>query len=401
MELLVITVETPWGRAEGFILEEMFEIKRQGEKLLIIPRDPPKEVFHKKAETLLKNAIWLPLIDLKMLMFLFKSLLTNISGWKILWTILFNSRSIRILIKNMVVLPKGFFIAEIVRKKKVDHIHAHWGTTTATMAYIVSKLTNIPWSFTLHRWDIKEDNILEEKIRSAKFVRCISECGKRELLEIIGHRYSEKVVVVHIGVKIPIEKSRGTERKRNDSKFTIVTPANLLEVKGHRYLIDACPLLLKKGIKYFQCMFYGEGPLRTDLEKLVKKKLLADHVFIPGVLLPHEELIHKYENGEIDIVVLPSIITSKGEHEGIPVSVIEAMAHKIPVISTNTGGIPELLNDGAGLMVNEKSPSELAEAILKIISDRDVWIKVGENGYAKIKKEYDVRVTIKKLFQLI
>jgi colanic acid/amylovoran biosynthesis glycosyltransferase len=400
-KLLVITVQIPWGRAEGFILEELLEMKTQGAELLIIPRDPPKEVFHENGEKFSKDTIWLPLINFRMLMVFFRKLLSNISMWKILGTVLFNSRNISILTKNSVVLPKSIFIGEMVRRKKVEHIHAHWGTTTATMGYIVSRMTGIPWSFTLHRWDIKEDNILREKIRSAKFVRCISECGKRELLEMIGHEYREKIVVIHMGARIPLGMARVTERKRNESKFTILTPANLLEVKGHRYLIDACSILRKEGIRNFQCIFYGEGPLKKDLEKRVKDSLLTENVSIPGVLLSHEELIHKYKNGEIDIVVLPSITTDKGEHEGIPVSAMEAMAHNIPVISTKTGGIPELLYGGAGLMVNEKSPSELANAIRKLMTERGASLRAIKNGYERVEKEFNVRTTTRKLLELI
>ena len=399
--LLMITVQTPWGKAEGFILEEMLEIKSQGKELLIIPRDPPREVFHRDAEKLLKDAIWLPLINFRMLMMFFKAFFTSICLWRILGTVLFNSSSIRSLIKNMVIFPKGILIAEIVRKKEVKHIHAHWGTTTATIAYIVSKWTTIPWSFTLHRWDIKENNILVEKIRSAQFVRCISEYGRKELLDIVGHRYGKKIVVIHVGVRIPKGISRIAEMKKDYPKFRIVTPANLLEVKGHRYLVEACSILVKKGIENFECIFYGEGPLKTQLEKQVKKNLLEENVRIPGVLLSHNELIRKYENAEVDIVVLPSIITDKGEHEGIPVAAMEAMAHKIPVISTNTGSIPELLEGQAGLMVSEKSALELANAILRLMSERDLSVEVSENGYKRVEKEYDIRTTTRKLLDLI
>jgi glycosyltransferase involved in cell wall biosynthesis len=401
IKLLIITAQTPWGRAEGFILEEISEIERQGEKFLIVPRNPPTEVFHKGAQALLENAIWLPLINIRMLVIFFKNLLTKVSIRKILWAILVNSRNIGILIKNIAVFPKGALVAEIVQAKKIRHIHAHWSSTTATVAYIVSELTNIPWSFTLHRWDIKENNILGIKVKSAKFVRCISQCGKRELLSIVGNRYKKKIYVIHMGVKIPVNSLGMRKGKKPVSKFTLVTPANLLEVKGHRYLIEACSILVRKGFKDYRCFFYGEGPLKTGLKKLIQKYMLTDNIFMPGVLLSHEELIKKYKNSEVDVVILPSIITSKGEYEGIPVSAMEAMAYKIPVISTNTGGIPELLYNEAGIMVNEKSPSELAEAIMRLIHEKDVSLKIAKKGYERVKEEYDVRNTTKKLLELI
>ena len=264
------------------------------------------------------------------------------------------------------------------------------------MAYIISRITGTPWSFTLHRWDIKENNMLKEKVKSAKFVRCISEHGKNELLEIVGGNYREKIKVVHMGVKIPIDVSESEETK---GLFTIVTPANLLEVKGHKYLIEACLNLVRQGIKNFQCFFYGDGPLRIKLESLIGEKKLTNFVKMPGVL-PHEKLIKMYKNKEIDVVVLPSIIT-KIEHEGIPVSLMEAMAYRIPVISTNTGGIPELLSNGAGIIVEEKSPKQLAEIILKIMKNKNLRKELAERGYQKVQKEFNIKKNTKTLLELM
>lgn len=78
MKLIFITAQTPWGKGETFILEEMLEVKRQGVDLLIIPRNPSKEIFHKKAEKLLENAIWLPLVNFKMIVNFFETSLTKI-----------------------------------------------------------------------------------------------------------------------------------------------------------------------------------------------------------------------------------------------------------------------------------------------------------------------------------
>jgi len=396
MKILFITAQTPWGRGEAFILEELLELKHQGVDLLIIPRNPPKETFHKGANELLNNAIWLPLIDFKLIINFMKTLFTTVSFWKIILILLFSSRNPWIFIKNLAVVPKGIFIAEMITKENIEHIHAHWGSTTATMAYIISRLTGIPWSFTLHRWDIKEGNMLKEKVKSARFVRCISEHGKHELLEIFGGNYLERIKVIHMGVKTPIDASESDEPK---GFFTIVTPANLLEVKGHKYLIEACLNLVRQGIKNFQCFFYGDGPLRVKLESLIREKKLTNFVKMPGVL-PHEKLIEIYKNKEIDLVVLPSI-TTKTEHEGIPVSLMEAMAYGIPVISTNTGGIPELLSRGAGIIVEEKSPQKLAEAIIKTMKDTDFRKELSKRGFQRIKEDFNIGKTTKILLKLM
>jgi len=397
MKVLYITAQTPWGKWETFILEEMFEINYQGADLLIIPRNPTKEIFHSQAKKLLDKVIWFPLITPKVVILFLKSLLIKSTIWGILRFIIIYSRSLRILIKNLIVFPKAVFITELIRKNNVDHIHAHWGSTTATMAYISSELSGIPWSFTLHRWDIKENNMLKEKVKSAKFVRCISENGKNELLKIIGTDFKNKIKVIHMGVKMPINVKKVNNDEKKYSK--IITPANLLEVKGHRYLIEACSILVEEGIKNFECIFYGEGLVRNELKGLIKKKLLNNYIKMPG-MIPNEKLIDIYKNKKADIVILPSIITKNDEHEGIPVSLMEAMAYSIPVISTNTGGIPELLSGGAGIMVEEKNPKQLAIAIKNIMTDKSLRKKIKDQGYRKANKEYSVKKNVIKLIEL-
>lgn len=108
-----------------------------------------------------------------------------------------------------------------------------------------------------------------------------------------------------------------------------------------------------------------------------------------------------YQNKEIDLVVLPSITTKKGEHEGIPVSLMEAMAYQIPVISINTGGIPELLSDGAGTIVEEKSPVKLSQAIIKAMKEGNFAKELSKNAYRKIREKFNIKKNVKTLLGLI
>ena len=396
LKLVYITAQAPYGKGETFINEEMLAIKDKSE-IFIFPRNPEEEIFHKEAETLRNYTIWLPLINLKMFLNLLLFLIIKPQIWEIIISIFRYSQTLPILIKNLIVLPKGVYISEIIRKMKIDHIHAHWGSTTSTIAYVVSQLTGIPWSFTLHRWDIKENNMLKEKAKTAKFVRVISRDGYNEVLRIIGDEYIDKCFLLHMGVDIPKLKI-GREKKDKDD-FIIATPANLVEVKGHKYLIEAIDMLKRKGYNV-KCYFLGDGPLRRDLEKTVNEMSLEAIVIFKGAI-PHNQLLELYANKEVDCVILPSIVTDKGEHEGIPVSLMEAMVYKIPVISTNTGGIPELLNNGAGIIVEQKDPYELAEAIETLIKNERLRRELGEGGYRKVMEEFSLPSIVTKLLELM
>ena len=397
MKIAYITAQAPWGKGETFIMDEMLELKRRGIDLLIIPRNPPKAIFHQEVHQLLENAVWLPLINLTIVNGFFKALWAKASLWKILGHIVRHARNPWVLMKNLAVLPKGVFIAKMLRKEDTCHIHAHWGSTTSTMAYIISQLTGIAWSFTLHRWDIKENNMLQEKVRSAQFVRCISRHGEGELVDIIGNTYKNKVHVIHMGVKLP---EPITEPKPISGLLTIAVPANLLEVKGHEYLVEACSILSVKGFEDFQCIFYGEGPLRIKLENLIKEEGVHSYIRMPGAIA-HGKLMEMYKDRKIDLVVLPSVTTSQGEHEGIPVALMEAMAYGIPTISTNTGGVPELLGDGAGVIVEEKSPEQLARAIIKTIKEEGLVKGLSETGYQKVRQRFNIEKNVSSLLALI
>lgn len=397
MKICYITATSPFGSSESFITEEMLEVKRQGINLLIIPRNPRQDIFHKSANELVEYAIWLPLIDLKMIFCFFRALIFDLSLIKIAFKIIKSSRKPWILIKNIVILPKAIFISKIIPKQNVEHIHAHWGSTTATIAYVVSRLTKIPWSCTFHRGDIKENNMLREKVKSAHFIRCISKHGKNELINLIGEENKKKIMVIYEGIKIP---NTSREVSKHDSIFRIVTPANLYKVKGHEYLIEACSMLLKRDITNIRFVFYGEGTLRDELKELIKKKSLATYIHMPGIIA-HENLIEMYGNREIDSVVLPSITTKRGEHEGIPVSLMEAMANKIPTISTDTGGISELLSDGAGIVVEEKNSEKLANAIEILLKNQRLRHEIGMRGYRRVVERFNISTTVEKLLENI
>ncbi len=394
-----ITAKVPWGRGETFIINEMLAMKKAGVDLFIIPRTPSREVFHREGESLLENSIWLPLFGPKILGVFLISLFIKPCLWKIIGKILLYSRSGKILIKNLAVVPKSVYIAAIANKRGgVEHIHAHWGSTTSTMAWIVSELTGIPWSFTLHRWDIKENNLLKLKVKKASFVRCISEDGRREVLSIVGETYRDKVRVLHMGVTVP--ETLPKKSWQLNSKFIIACPASLLPVKGHRFLIEACYLLVKKGIKNIQCLLIGDGPLEKEIRVQINMLRLEKIVKLTG-RLPHNKIIEMYRHGRIQAVVLPSILTVNGEKEGIPVALMEAMAYGIPVISTNIGGIPELLSDMAGIMVREKNAKQIAEAIESLIEDRKLYRKIGGKGYTRVKESFDIEKNVKRLLYFI
>lgn len=387
MKVAYITAQTPYGSSEPFVLDEMLMMDDLGLDLLIVPRNPPSDIYHQDAKLLLDKTICLPLINIKILiefmLCFFKPQLAHL-----LWMFWCNSRTLMIFAKNILVLPKSFFLAKLMKKQKVKHIHAHWGSTTSTMALAIAEILQIPWSFTLHRWDIAENNMLQEKVKRAVFTRCISKDGRKETIRIVGEEYLSKIIILHMGVRIP--QKLQTKISDLNSKFIIACPANMVPVKGHFFLIQACLLLVKAGISNFRCLLFGDGPLEKEIRKQISFLGLGKFVHLVG-RIPHEKLLYFYEKGIIDAVVLPSVLTEGGEKEGIPVALMEAMVYQIPVISTKIGGIPELLYGGAGFLIPPSSPEALFKSIRCLIKDSTTKEKIAMKGKLRVLDSFDLR----------
>jgi len=141
----------------------------------------------------------------------------------------------------------------------------------------------------------------------------------------------------------------------------------------------------------------GDGVLRKDLEKDVETRGLSGTVKFLGQL-PHPKLMRLYnEEGARIIVVLPSVELGNNQHEGIPVSLIEAMSYGIPVISTTTGGIPELLEGGAGLLVPPGDARALADAIQRLIEDPKLRRRMARTGRERVRGGFAVEGVVTRL----
>jgi colanic acid/amylovoran biosynthesis glycosyltransferase len=403
--VLYITAETPFGKGEVFTLHELVALKKRGIDLLIVPRNPSKEIFHKEAEYVKDNCLSLPFLNLEMVIntmkFLFKSPIEFISIAK---NVIKQSHTNFIdILKSFAVIPKSLYVSKLLKEKgdNVCHVHANMTTTVSIMAYIIARELGVPWSCTLHAaTNVKKKylRMFKAKLQSAEFIRCISDGIRIKLLALLGQEYREKLKVLHVGVDcksfdiIDINK----KSKSINEKFIIVTPAALLPRKGHMYLIKACSLLLKRGIQNFYCYFYGEGPLRNKLKELIERENLENFIELPGSI-SNDKLFHLYINGKVDVVILPSIVTADQNFEGIPTALMEAMACGVPVISTNTGDIQELIGDGSGIMVKEKDPEALANAIELLMRDAEFRKDLAEKGRQKVLKNFNLESITKQL----
>jgi colanic acid/amylovoran biosynthesis glycosyltransferase len=406
MRIIYITSSMPYGPVETFVISEVEEVRKQGHDVLIVPMYPRGQVLHTDAKPLLEYVSSQPLLSPRIAKWAAEGFVrAPIRTFRALsW--LSRSCSAKVLLKNLAVYPKGLWLARLAREWRADHIHAHWAATTATMALVASEFSDIPWSCTAHAWDIADwqsgsargrgnNDLLSLKISRACFVRFISRVGRREAgLPSIGASTDMKSFVLHMGVELP--DLTGIRRPNERGRHPIILcPAAFIPFKGHRYLIEAVYILLKRGVD-FELWLAGAGELENELRKQVEALVPAGNVRFLGQLA-HPEVIEFYRRGEVDIVVLPSLDLGGSEHEGIPVSLMEAMSYGVPVVSTITGGIPELLGGGAGVMVPPADPTALAEAIGRLIQDPELREQQGDAGREKVEESYSKKEIVGEL----
>ena len=364
-----MTSSLPYGPLEAFVLPEIAALERLGHEVWIVPMWPRGGRIHADAEPFLARTLTAPLVSGRILASGASSLPRSLP----LLTRTLATRP-RLAAKNVAVHPKALWLSKRLPELRAEHVHAHWAAASATLAMVAAELAQLPWSLTAHRWDIREGNALRAKARSACFVRTISEAGAAELERRVGLD-SWHPVVLRMGVRLPEHLTP----PRDGRELRLVTPANLLPVKGHRYLFEALA-----GLDGVSLDVAGEGPLRAELERLAAGLPVQ---FLGAV--SHTDLLDGLTRGRWDAVVLPSAPTPEGDREGVPVSLIEAMAAGVPVVSTSFGAIPELVTDGAGVLVTPADATALRSA-LERLRDPGLRRELAAGGRSRVEREFDV-----------
>jgi len=242
------------------------------------------------------------------------------------------------------------------------------------------------------QWFLPLDRYYASLFRSDAKLLPISDHWRSVLIEAGAD--PQRTEVHHMGVKIrPERNGRPTS---NGGAVKLVMVGRMVQKKGHIDAVESMIWLKQRGISV-ECDFIGDGPVFSAIESQIKILGLTDRVRLRGSL-PHEETLRLVEAA--DIFLLPSVTAVDGDMEGIPVSLMEAMAREIPVISTYHSGIPELIEDGvSGLLVPERSPEELAKAIATLAADPQLRARLAAAGRLRVEEWFNGDRQSKKLQQ--
>ncbi|MBI3596516.1 MAG: glycosyltransferase family 4 protein [Nitrospirae bacterium] len=374
------------GKIETFVLNEMKELERIGVGVYVCPihHIPVNGKGKVEFNPIYAEPFNLPGIILSHLSFMLarpvpylRCLLINRSygGKLVFW--------------------KSAYFARAIKKLGIQHIHAHFGWTAADSARVVSRLIGVPFSLSLHAADIYYlPDKLGRKLKEAKFVLTCVKNNKEYIRRTFGDSLADKVDVVYHGVDLETFSPRSVALGR---AVDVLSIGNLVEKKGHCYLIEACGILKRKGIS-LRCLIIGEGPEKERLINIINELGLGGMVEIQP-RRPQNELPQVYAGSKI--FVLPSFITDKGDRDGIPNVLAEAMAMGLPVVTSDVPNISELIeHDKDGILVRQKDPEALAEAIERLLNDGKKRGAIGKMAREKVENEFDARKHIKRVAEV-
>ena len=294
--------------------------------------------------------------------------------------------------KTAVVFAEAVALARMAARDGVAHVHAHFANHPATTAWIVHRLTGVPFSFTAHANDLfVAPALLERKAADARFVIAISEYNRRLLLDRCP---SARVEVVHCGVDPERYAPQPLEVRDRDR---IVCVASLSPKKGHVHLIDAVALLAE-GHSSIGLDLVGDGPERDRIVGRARDRGVAHRVRLHGAR-SSEDVRAALVGARV--FALPSVRLRSGRMEGIPVALMEAMASGVPVVASRLSGIPELVEDGVtGLLVTPGEPSALAAAMARILDDDALAAELARSARERVERSFSLAGEAERLGDL-
>lgn len=284
----------------------------------------------------------------------------------------------------------------------VRHIHAHFCHGATTVAWLVSIITGLPFSFTAHAKDIycaslNPAGLLRRKMRAARFVVTCTEANRKYLLDVeptanvrcIYHGLNAEFADLLANSANPIDKCR---------KLRALGVGRLVPKKGFDVLVEACAILERRGFN-FETIIAGEhGEHEAELRRQIEAHGLQGHVRFTGPL-DQVRLYAEYQNA--DVFCLPCRVLDNGDRDGLPNVLMEAMACGVPVITTPVSGIPEIIHDGHnGTLVPPNDAEALANAIQRLSSDSMLARNLGRAGRLTVLEHFDGKKTAVELAAL-
>jgi len=395
--------------SETFILNEILELERQGVDLRIYSlRKPDDGRFHANLARVRAPVIYLPehlrLEPGRVLAAQRAVARANPRRYARVLRYALSSRSPLAAFKRF---WQAGVLVDHLSAQPADHLHAHFASSATRVAMFAHLLTGVSYSFTAHAKDIflntVDLDLMRDKMRAARFVVTVSDFNHTYLTQVAGQ--AGRAGLPGIAQTIPADRIRRLYNGIDLTQFEpgaaalpqakreplILAVGRLVEKKGFHVLVRACALLRDRGAA-FHCDIIGKGPQEAALRALIAELRLAARVQLVGPK-PQDEIVAAYRYAAV--FALPCVVGADGNRDGLPTVLLEAMAMRVPVVSTDLTGVPEIIDDGiAGLLVPQNDPAALADALARLLADPVLRERMGSAARARVERKFDLQKNV-------
>jgi glycosyltransferase involved in cell wall biosynthesis len=382
---------------ETFILREMDWVRRSGIDVHIFSLlKPHGTLVHDRVQGLLPQTHYSPLVNKDVLAAQLYFLRRNPMGYaralvRLMWQ---TYREPRVLLGAVALFPKSVLFARRLEELAIDHIHAHFVWLEALAAGVAKDLLGITFTIHPHAFGLFSRNQTDvvRTLENASAVVTVSEFHRAHIAGLSPGLSTAEIDVVHYGIEtghfVPAEASPPEPPR-------ILSVGRAVEKKGHEHLITACSLLAQRGYEFECDIVAGSGGNRDRLEKQITDLRLGSRVrlldnFDENTIVPIYQRSH--------IFALACVVATDGDRDGLPNVIIEAMSCGLPVVTTPVTGIPELVKDNVtGLLIAERDPGGLADAIERLMIDRALRDRLGESARHAVESGFQIEQTSAQL----
>jgi len=362
LSLAIIQQSPDIGGAEIFMLSLITEFEKQGHSVLVSTNKGKFYTELKKCNiSVTSNPVVLDIIG-------------NYKG----------------LIKSIVFLPKAIryyvVLLKRLKKQRVDVILMS-GFSEKMLVTFLSVFFSIPvvWIEYGPLQDILKRNFYIPKI----LYRALSKITRKVIVPTLNTQKSlinsgcvpiTKLEIIPCGIYIS-KNIKKKSFKGWENNTIIGCISRLVDEKGQKYILDAIPNIIKS-MPTARFLFVGDGPAKEEYEELSRKLHIEKYVLFTG-FVENANDFYAY----IDVFVFPSTWPL----EGFGLVMVEAMAHKVPVVANDFGPVSEIINDSVGIKVNIKNKKDFTHAIVSLSRDKQLQRDLGEEGRLQAEKKFDIK----------
>lgn len=289
-------------------------------------------------------------------------------------------------------------VAEESTRRGLELLHGHFATGSASVARYAGTIAGLPFSFTAHAKDIYSNEVdvnrLRDLLEAASLVITVSDANRSFLQGIAP---VARIQRVYNGLDLERFRSLppGHGVAGRSAEPLVLSVARLVEKKGLSDLLTAISVLRARGVPA-TCRIVGSGPMEAQLRSEARDLGLGEFVDFRGDA-SQEEVVSEHLPAA-SVFALPCVIAQDGDRDGLPTTLLEAMARGVPVVSTRLPGIPEAVPDGeAGLLCDPADPRGLAAAIARTLTDTAAAERRVRCARLRIERLFDSRRNVRSL----